>query len=870
MRFLTFTALITMVSWQLMAQCDIINSLQVINVPNQVAVANMECTDAAGWTHYYNSISGKLLISIKKNGQNIGGLGTGLIVEASTIGGYGNGAHNLSSADYIDNDVWLVSNRYWQVKGANAISSTVQIRFYFHNEDVSDIASSVDDFGFFVDEPKDVLMFTISNGNGLNPLSTELQPVNGIFTLYDMVPGPAPDWTDGTLNGNPFAEFSVSTLDIGGAAGFLIFQQDPPVSISGQIKKANGNPISDVKVEAATSSVDFTDASGNYDCPTLITGAGYTVTPTKNTNHKEGISVIDLIFISRHLMGMELFNSPFKHIAANADNNSALTTNDLDQVRKVLLGELPAFPSNESWRFVPKNYTFLNPNNPLLEAFPGTIQIPFLSDTLTGQDFTGVKIGDVAEDGNANPPALNTGFVLPNATTCNPGDTVVFELKVQDFTGIRGFQFTLEWDEAVMDYYGVQNFNLGGLTAQSFGTSAAPVGKLTVVWFNPNNNGSSLSNNTSICKLKFIAAGNYGDESALSFTGTGLAPLVFHQNLSHDVPDFTTGHLLIENNSVLTASSVVEPAGCNGQAIGSVDLTVNGGVPPLSYHWSNGATTQDIANLPGGYYRVTVSDASGNCPKAFEFAVAPTGPIGLGAIVSDMSCPNIVDGAIDLGINNGAGPFTFLWSNGKTSEDIDNLFMGIYTVTVTDVAGCTNTGSFEVQNPNKIMPSVSITNATNAGSPDGAVTINSIMGSVAPFTFSWNTGATTQSIQNLPPGDYIVTINDGAGCSHVFGYLVNDLMVSVGPGPAIQPGAQFSPNPILAGNQGFLKLELDSAERVNLTVYNSIGEEWGRMNVLLEAGENIIPMQAPAVAGVYFIKIKRPKGAVAWVNIVVD
>jgi hypothetical protein len=327
--------------------------------------------------------------------------------------------------------------------------------------------------------------------------------------------------------------------------------------------------------------------------------------------------------------------------------------------------------------------------------------------------------------------------------------------------------------------------------------------------------------------------------------------------------------LLIENNSVLSATSIIEPAGCNGQAVGSIDLTVNGGVPPLAYQWSNGATTQDLANLPGGLYRVTVADASGNCPKAFEFAVAPTGPIGLWANVTDMSCPNLVDGAIDLEISNGVGPFAFLWSNGKTTEDIEDLFMGSYTVTVTDVAGCTNSESFEVENPNKITPNVSITNATNSSSPDGAVTINSIMGSLPPFTFSWNTGASTQSIQNLSPGDYIVTISDGAGCTHVFGYLVNDLMVFTGPEPRVRPGAQFLPNPVLSGGQGFLKLEMDSAEKVSITFYNSLAAACGSTSALLSSGENIIPLQAPAVPGVYFIKIKRQKAPVVWATVVV-
>ncbi|MCB0517755.1 MAG: hypothetical protein H6577_05090 [Lewinellaceae bacterium] len=851
------------------AQCSIINTLQVVHAPGQVFSADMECTDAAGWTHYYNSVSNLLLLSIKKNGQDIGSLGNGLVVEAGTLSGYGSGGFNLSGADYIDNDVWMVANRYWQVKGANPDLAPVGIRFYFQQEDVSDIAASVDDFGFFVDGPEDLLMFTLSNGGDLFPLSTITQPTNAIFTLYDMVPGPAPDWVNGTLNGNPYSEYTVNTLDNGGGAGFLIFQQDPPVSVSGHINRANGAPVKDVKVEAATSSVGFTDANGVYICPTLITGAGYTILPTKNTNPAEGISVIDLIYISRHLMGLELFSSPYTFIAANADNNNALTTNDLNQVRDVLLGNLPAFPNNQSWRFVPTAYPFQNPGNPFAETFPESIQVPFLTDTLLGQDFVGIKTGDVADGFNGSPPMLDPRFLLSNLTTCNPGDTVVFELKVQEFTGIRGFQFTLQWDAAVMEFLAPQNFSLGGFTGQSIGANAAGGGKLAFAWFNPGNGGSTLPDGTSICQLKFLVTGNDSDETPLSFTDATIPALIVFQNLSHDVPSFTNGHLLVENNSQLTATGTVVPAGCSGQAVGSIDLAVAGGVPPLAFHWSNGAVTEDLANLPGGIYRVTVSDASGNCPNVFEFAVAPTGPIALGGSVSDMSCPTNVDGAIDLQVADGAPPFTFLWSNGKTSEDIAGLFVGAYTVTVTDAVGCTASSTFEVQNPNKITPSVSIVNASNANASNGAVIINSIAGSIPPFAFSWSNGATTQSVQNVPPGDYIVTISDGAGCTHVFGYLVNDLMVAVSPGSSATTGVQFSPNPVKAGGIGYLTIESDTAERIGLTVFTSKGEQWGKAGLAVNAGENLLPIEVPAVPGVYFIRINRPDKLAAWVSFAV-
>lgn len=844
------------------AQCDVINGLAVIDAPALAIQANMECTDANGWTHYFHSTENKLLLSIKKNGQNIGTIGAGLNVEAGTLSGYGTGAYNLSDADYIDNDVWIVANRFWQVTGANSISNPVQVRFYFHDEDVNDIAEDVDDFGFFVDEPDDLLMFTLAGGNGIFPLATVTQPVSAFLTLYDMVPGPAPDWMSGTHNGFHYSEFEVSTLDNGGGIGFLIFQQDPPVAVSGKIERPDGTPVPDVTVEAASSSVDVTEADGQYLCPTLIAGGNYEVVPSKDINHAEFISIADLIRLSRHLLDLEEFTSPYEYIAADCDNDQGITFDDLSELRKLLLGTTTELP-NSSWRFVPSWYGFPNPQDPFLPPFPETIPLSNLSDSLFNQNFTGVKIGDVTDGETIPPPALNTKFSMPEVTTCNPGDEFELELTVEDFLNIRGFQFTLEWDSDVMEFLSVENVNLAGLTLQSIGSVATGEGKMTFAWFNPADAGSTVSNGTAICKLRFVATGDFDDATTVEFTSSITDILLLHQDLSNGNPLFENGALSIENNSLLSATSDVVHAGCNGEPIGSIDLSVSGGVPPISYEWSNGETTEDIASLTGGEYRVTVSDASGNCPKVFFVNVAPTGPADIQGTVTNMSCPSTVDGTIDVQVASGGGPYTFLWSNGETTPFIDDLFEGIYEVSVTDAAGCTTTASFEVENPNKIVPSVTITNASTATSSDGAVTINSISGGSPPFTFLWNNGETTQNIAELLPGDYIVTITDAIGCTHVYGYLVNDLMT-----PTTESGLLSSlnifPNPIDAGQLISLDLRSERNAALSVTLLSTDGRLVSENEFSLQAGEHSVQLLAPEVSGLYFFQVKMDELPVAW------
>lgn len=845
------------------AQCDIVNGLQLLEATNQVVTANMECTDAQGWTHYFNSSENKLILSIKKNGQNIGATGLGLIIQSGTLSGYGGGGYNLSNADYIANDIWIAANRFWQVTGANEITSPVQVRFYFSDTDVDDIAESVDDYGFFVDEPDDVLAFTLGNGNGIWPYAETTQPDGAVLTLYDMVSGPAPDWASGTMNGFHFAEFSANNLDVAGSLGFLIFQADPPVSVAGQIARPNGVPVQGVTVEAASTSIDVTGANGQFVCPTLITGGDYEIVPSKNVNPAEGVNVADLIRLARHLLGNEPLVSAFERIAADADDDTEVTFDDLDEIRKIILGKTQGFP-NSSWRFVREGYVFPNPTDPFTPPFPETIPLTNLPGALNGQNFVGVKIGDVAEDSPLAPPPVNPLFSLPSLTTCNPGDELVFPITVTDFQNIRGFQFTLEWDVEVMEFVDVENLQLPGLTQQSVGTESVDEGKLAIAWFNPADVGSSLNNGGTICEIRFASTGAFGASTPLNFTSSIADVLLLHQNLSEDTPTLINGGMVIENNSVLAAGTDITHAGCNGEPIGSIDLTVNNATAPVTYEWSTGATSEDISGLGGGEYRVTVSDASGNCPKVFFATVAPNGPIEISGQPNPMSCPNVVDGSIDLEVPG--GPYTYAWSNGSTEEDIDGLFMGNYEVTVTDLAGCTATASFSIGNPNMIQPSVDIVNASSEDGMDGAVGITTIGGGTPPFDFEWSTGETSQSIQNLNPGDYFVTITDGIGCSHVFGYIVSDLMTATGESEFL-PSVNIFPNPVAAGQVLSLDLRSEKTGTLEVEIQSTMGQVVSVKTLALGSGNSTFKLPMPDEAGLYFLQIKMNGEQAGWAKV---
>ena len=225
----------------------------------------------------------------------------------------------------------------------------------------------------------------------------------------------------------------------------------------------------------------------------------------------------------------------------------------------------------------------------------------------------------------------------------------------------------------------------------------------------------------------------------------------------------------------VTAS--INPA-CFGQNTGMIDLSCRG-VPPISYVWSNGATTEDVDQLAGNkYYYCTVTDSRG-CVDEGEYPV-PELFHNFEGIIKNY-CGESHLGSITLSkIPNNC---TFLWSNGATTKYISNLNVGTYCVTATAPGGCTISKCFFVNDGlsssgiyTEILSNVSscsrINNEFEWDACDGAISIGIDIYRIradGPFTFEWagpnGFAATGHSITNLCTGTYTVTVTNAQGCS---------------------------------------------------------------------------------------------------------
>jgi hypothetical protein len=225
-----------------------------------------------------------------------------------------------------------------------------------------------------------------------------------------------------------------------------------------------------------------------------------------------------------------------------------------------------------------------------------------------------------------------------------------------------------------------------------------------------------------------------------------------------------TASYTVTEPPVMNVTCTSTDATTNGGSDGTASVTASGGTPPYTYLWNTGATTSSISGLVAGTYSVTVTDAKGCTAECSTTVNEPGCNLSATADGTPVSCHDGSDGTATATPTGNNGAVTYLWSNGATTQTISGLSAGTYTVTITDAVNCTAIASYTVTEPPVMDLTCSSTDATTNGGSDGTASVTA-SGGTPPYTYLWNTGATTSSISGLVAGTYSVTVTDAKGCT---------------------------------------------------------------------------------------------------------
>lgn len=268
---------------------------------------------------------------------------------------------------------------------------------------------------------------------------------------------------------------------------------DPVAMISGVIENENGVPVQLVDIELSGGAQDFVsnDETGYFEFSDVPLNENYEIRPIKDIDYMNGVSTFDLVFMQRHILGIQPISSPFRMIAADVNASGSISTFDLVKLRRLILQLDTAFIENTSWRFVDAAHVFPNPSNPFLSSFPESITVNNLEGDLMDADFVAIKIGDV--NGNANPAEFDSpehGTARADKDLQLSTHTLDFEademlevpIYAQDIQDILGFQMTINFAAETLEYMDVDAGSLENLQADHFNLNRVEEGLIAMSW----------------------------------------------------------------------------------------------------------------------------------------------------------------------------------------------------------------------------------------------------------------------------------------------------------------------------------------------------------------------------------------------------
>ncbi|MDO8365778.1 MAG: gliding motility-associated C-terminal domain-containing protein [Saprospiraceae bacterium] len=317
-------------------------------------------------------------------------------------------------------------------------------------------------------------------------------------------------------------------------------------------------------------------------------------------------------------------------------------------------------------------------------------------------------------------------------------------------------------------------------------------------------NGCSISTSTSVTQPPQLTVTitqtnvtciNFGDGTATAIPTGGVDPYTYSwgaigttQTITNLAAGTFTVTVTDSNQCTATASATIsQPTSpvmvtatqtrfaCWGESDGDASVSASGSNgAPFNFIWSNGQLGGGASNLAIGLYTVTATDSKG-CSATQNIAIQQLDSIEVLTIYAPPGCADYADGAVAVVLVEGglgmgdSTQYNYLWSlpGAPNSTVVSGFSGGHYTLTVTDMQGCSGVFPIIIAAPAALELQLAIENASCYGLADGAVSVTGIQNAVGTVGYQWSNNEITPQIDSLIQGNYSVTATDSKGCSIV-------------------------------------------------------------------------------------------------------
>jgi gliding motility-associated-like protein len=234
------------------------------------------------------------------------------------------------------------------------------------------------------------------------------------------------------------------------------------------------------------------------------------------------------------------------------------------------------------------------------------------------------------------------------------------------------------------------------------------------------------------------------------------------------------GAYVVSAPNPISNSGTVTQVNCFGSSTGGVSISPLGGTAPYTYVWTNAlgntvSTQQNLTNAPAGSFSVQITDNNGcNFTNSYQIT-QPNQMLNNAAVITNVSCYGGTNGSVDLQAWGGTAPYTYLWNTGSSNQDVNNLTVGNYSVTITDNKGCVKSSNYTIIQPSVISTQMNATAVSCFGFSNG-IAGSTVTGGTPPYAYAWQNTSTVfaqnnATLANIPASTYTVNITDFNGCS---------------------------------------------------------------------------------------------------------